>query len=84
MRSMLANCIANQLKFTYVLMDSWFSAKENFQFIVEKKKYFVATMKDNRLMVLSEDDKKQGHFVCIYRFIGIIRQAGSTWLAKRL
>ena len=29
MREMIATCIANRLKFKYVLMDSWFAAKGN-------------------------------------------------------
>ena len=36
-------------------MDSWFAATENFEFI--------AALKDNRLVALSEADKKQGRFV---------------------
>jgi DDE superfamily endonuclease len=80
MRSMLANCITNQLKFTYVLMDSWFSAKENFEFIVARKKHFVAALKDNRLVALSEDDKKQGRFVRIDSLELSDRQAVRGWL----
>ena len=30
MRQMVGRCVANQLKFRYVLIDSWFAAKENF------------------------------------------------------
>ena len=44
-------------------MDSWFAATENFEFIVKKKKHFIASLKDNRLVALSEADKKQGRFV---------------------
>ncbi len=31
MRQMIGQCIQNQLTFRYVLMDCWFSAKENFE-----------------------------------------------------
>jgi len=44
-------------------MDSWFAAKENFEHIVNKNKYFVAALKSNRLIALNHDDKKQGRFV---------------------
>jgi hypothetical protein len=44
-------------------MDCWFAAKENFEFIVKKNKHFVAALKNNRLVALSLDDKKQGRFV---------------------
>jgi hypothetical protein len=65
MRSMIGTCVNNALKFRYVLMDSWFAATENFDFIVKKKKHFIAALKDNRLVALSEADKKQGRFVRI-------------------
>lgn len=62
MREMIGACLANQLKFRYVLMDSWFAAQENFEYIVKKKKHFVAALKDNRLVALSEQDKKEGRY----------------------
>ena len=60
MREMIGTCVVNQLKFRYVLMDSWFAAKENFEYIVKKKKHFIAALKDNRLFALSAKDKKEG------------------------
>lgn len=65
MRAMIATCVNNTLKFKYVLMDSWFGSVENFEFIVKKRKHFVAALKSNRLVALSEEDKKQGRFVRI-------------------
>ena len=62
LRQMVLVCLQNQLKFRYALMDSWFAAKENFEFIVSHNKHFIAALKDNRLVALSEDDKKQGRF----------------------
>jgi len=63
MREMLETCIANALKFRFVLMDSWFSSVENFDFIAEKGKHFIAALKDNRLIALSEEDRKMKRFV---------------------
>ena len=63
LRDMMAECIGNGLKFRYVLMDSWFAAQENFEFILKKKKHFIAALKDNRLIALSEKDKKEGRFM---------------------
>jgi hypothetical protein len=60
MRQMIGQCVQNQLKFRYILMDCWFAAKENFEFILKKNKHFVAALKNNRLVALSLDDKKQG------------------------
>ena len=36
MREMIGACIHNALKFRFVLMDSWFSAQENFEYITDK------------------------------------------------
>jgi hypothetical protein len=64
MRQRLLICQQNQIKYRYVLADSWFSAKENMQFIRKKlKKHFVMALKTNRLVALSEEQKKQGLFV---------------------
>lgn len=80
MRDMIAVCLANQLKFRYVLMDSWYAAQENFDFIVKKGKHFIAALKDNRLVALSEADKKHG---CYQRIDGVSlpeKQAVRGWL----
>lgn len=56
----------NRLKFKYVLWDSWFSAKENMVLVKQTlKKEFVAALKGNRLMALSEQDKRAGQFVAV-------------------
>lgn len=80
MREMIATCVANQLKFRYVLMDSWFAAKENFEFIVKKKKHFIAALKDNRLVALSTDDKKRGRFIRVDELALTDKQAVRGWL----
>lgn len=54
----------NKLKFRYVLWDSWFSSAENLNYVhCELKKYFVAALKSNRKMALSEGDKRQGKWI---------------------
>ena len=63
MREMILTAVKNQLKFKYVLMDSWFGAKENFEFITKYKKEFISAVKSNRLIALSLEDKKQGRFI---------------------
>ena len=63
MRQMIHTAVKNQVKFKYVLMDTWFGAKENFEFIVKYKKEFISAIKSNRLIALSLEDKKQGKFV---------------------
>jgi hypothetical protein len=80
MRAMIARCVENQLKFRYVLMDSWYAAQDNFEFIVKKKKHFIAALKDNRLVALSEEDKKKGRFVRIDSLALPDKQAVRGWL----
>jgi hypothetical protein len=80
MRSMIATCVNNTLKFRYVLMDSWFASVENFEFIVKKKKHFIAALKDNRLVALSAADKKQGRFVRIDTLELSDKQVVRGWL----
>ena len=65
MRDMIQVALNNQLKFTYILMDTWFSSKENFEFIVEQKKHFIAALKSNRLFATSLDNKHKGEFISV-------------------
>lgn len=80
MRHMIASCVHNALKFKYVLMDCWFAAVENFDFIVNKKKHFIAALKDNRLVALSQEDKREGRFVRIDTLELSDKQAVRGWL----
>ena len=53
----------NKLLYTYLVWDSWFSSKENLEFVEnELKKKFVVALKSNRLVALSLEDKQQGNF----------------------
>lgn len=80
LRAMVNACVANQLKFGYVLMDSWFAAKENFEFIVKKHKHFIAALKDNRLVALSEQERQEGRFVRVDKLQLTDQQAVRGWL----
>ena len=63
MREMLQSALINRISFRFVLMDSWFASKENFEFIAKKKKHFIAALKSNRLFAKSLEEKHQGRFV---------------------
>ena len=53
----------NRVKYRYVVWDTWFTAKENLDFVhVDLKKHFVAALKSNRKVALSEQDKRQGQY----------------------
>ena len=49
-----------------MLTDSWFSSQENMTFIRhDLNQHFIMAIKSNRLVAISEDQKKQGHFTRI-------------------
>jgi hypothetical protein len=53
----------NRIQYRYVTWDTWFSSKENLMFVHhDLKKCFVSALKSNRLLALSEEDKRQGKF----------------------
>lgn len=60
LRQMVQQSIHNQLKFKYVLADSWFASSDNMLFIHRKKKYFIFDIKTNRQAALSEVDRNNG------------------------
>ena len=63
LRERLLICQQNQVKYRYVLTDTWFGSKENMVFIRKLLgKHFIMAMKCNRLVALSEELKKQGGF----------------------
>lgn len=54
-------CHHNQVKFRYVLWDTWFSSAENMVFVVQDlKKHFVGAIKDNRKVALVGADGAAG------------------------
>lgn len=66
MRSMLQTICQNQVKYRYVLTDIWFASNENMALIKQiLKKDFVMGIKFNRLVALSLQEKRKGHFVRI-------------------
>ena len=62
MRNMFQVALNNHIPFRYVLMDTWFAAKENFEYIVKRKKEFISGVKSNRYFATSLEEKHQGKF----------------------
>ena len=52
--------IKNEVKFTYVLIDSWFGANGTLELINKTKKKYIVPLKTNRKIALSYQDKLQG------------------------
>jgi IS4 transposase len=62
-RMLIQQAMSNQVQFDYVLADSWFGAKDNMEFIhYEKQKKFIFGIKSNRLIALSEKERKKGQY----------------------
>lgn len=56
-------CYHNQVKFRYVLWDSWFSSVDNILFVVQDlKKHFIGALKDNRKVAMVDANGKLGAF----------------------
>lgn len=62
-RNMVKQAHQNQVKYHYVLADTFFSSKENMIFIKQElKKDFIFAIKTNRLVSLSITDQKSGKY----------------------
>lgn len=71
----------NKVQYRYVTWDTWFSAKNNFMFVHhDLKKYFVAALKSNRHVALSEQDKRQGKFYALRELEFLPNQRMQVWL----
>lgn len=65
-RMLLQLCVHNQIKFSYVLNDSWYASADNMNFIhLDLKKDFVMPLKANRKVALSEADQQAGRYVTV-------------------
>lgn len=71
----------NKVKFRYVLWDIWYSSDDNFRFVHhELHKYFVAAIKDNRMVALSMEDKLAGKFHQVKELEAQKGEAITVWL----
>lgn len=57
LRKQIKIALKNQVKFSFVLADSWYSSAENMRFIHDKKKYFIFDLKSNRKATLGDRNK---------------------------
>jgi hypothetical protein len=80
LREMFSVCVRNSLKFGYVLLDSWFTSVDNFEWIRGEDKHFLGALKDNRLIALSSEDKKNGRYVRVDSLALLDKQVVRGWL----
>jgi len=65
LQQMTQQAIHNQLKFKYVLADSWFASADNMRFIHKKGKKFIFDLAVNRNAALTEEDRDNGQWTRI-------------------
>jgi len=62
-RQLTKQALMNRVKFEYILSDNWFGARENMEFIhKDLKKKFIIGLKSNRLVALSDEERKKGQY----------------------
>jgi DDE superfamily endonuclease len=65
-RMLLRICVHNQLKFRFVVNDSWYSSSDNMKMIKrDLKKEFVMPLKSNRKVALSLKEKERGQYKAV-------------------
>lgn len=64
-RNLIQKAVENNVEFEYILNDSWFSSKENMNFVKKLSKEFIMPLRRNRNVALSKQDKASGKFVGI-------------------
>ncbi len=64
-RSLVEAAVKNQVKFNYVLCDSWYSNAQNIEQVLALKKHLIGAVKTNLEVALSKADKLNGKFTKI-------------------
>lgn len=83
MRSTIDICMKNKIKFTWVLFDSWFSSVDNMEHVkLEHEKEFIGALKSNRLVALTEEDRKNKKFTRIDQIKWSEQEAVTGWLKE--
>lgn len=81
MRAMIDASIQNQLKFSWVLADIWFASSENMEHIKQTRhKDFIMALKSNRLVALSEADRKEKRYTRLDQLEWSEQTAVTGWL----
>lgn len=65
-RMLLHVCVHNQIKFKYVVNDTWYASADNMKYLKrELGKEFIMPLKSNRKVALSQDDKQRGRYQAV-------------------
>lgn len=80
MRNMFQSALNNHIPFRFVLMDTWFAATENFEYILRREKDFITAVKANRYFAATLEAKHQGRFQRVESFELEDKQAARGYL----
>lgn len=82
-RMLLHICVHNQVQFTYVLSDLWYSSADNMKYIHHVlRKHFVLPLKANRKVALSRADQQKGQFVAVSTLDLPVGTTREIWLEE--
>jgi hypothetical protein len=82
-RMLLSICIHNQVRFSYILNDTWYASSDNMKFIVHTlKKQFVMPLKENRKVALSLEDKQHGQYQAVNTLDVPVDTTRQVWLEE--
>jgi len=82
-RSLLRVCVHNQIKFRYVINDSWYSSSDNMKMIKrDLKKEFVMPLKSNRKVALSLEEKRRGQYHAVSLLESPVDVTREVWLEE--
>lgn len=81
--SLLRVCVHNQVKFRYVLNDSWYASAANMKIIKrDLHKEFVMPLKTNRKVALSREDQARGQYVAVSQLELPVDATSEIWLEE--
>jgi hypothetical protein len=82
-RMLLRIVVHNQIKFRYVVNDSWYASSDNMKMIKrDLKRKFVMPLKSNRKVALSKEQKARGQYVAVSQLELPAETASEIWLEE--
>lgn len=82
-RSLLRVVVHNQIKFRYVINDSWYSSSDNMKMIKrDLRREFVMPLKSNRKVALSKEQKMSGQYMAVSLLELPAETASEVWLEE--
>jgi hypothetical protein len=82
-RMLLRIVVHNQIKFRYVINDSWYASSDNMKMIKrDLKREFVMPLKSNRKVALSKEQKVRGQYVAVSQLELPLDTASEIWLEE--